>query len=219
MKKKLLIYGIGKFAQYVHYVFENDSKYEVIAFCIEEKLLERENFDDKPLRKFESIENEFSTESHSIFIAVGNNEVRKRLFLDAKTKGYNIARYISSKCRYWENLEVGENIFIDEGCVLQPFVKIKDNSILFTSDLGHHTDIGKHSLLSGSKTGGNVRIGENCYIGLNASIKQNIVIADNTVVGMGCAIEKDTKVNEVYSNNGTIKRQINSKQLGNRFLK
>ncbi len=218
MKQKLLIYGIGKYAQYVHYVFENDSDYEVVAFCVEEKLLVKENFDEKPLLKFESIENEYPTDSHSIFIAVGNNKIRKKLFKESAAKGYSIASYISTKCRYWSNLKYGKNVFIDEGCVLQPFVQIGDNSILFTSDLGHHTKVGNHSLLSGSKTGGNARIGENCYIGLNASIKQNIKVGDNTVVGMGCAIEKDTKLNEVYSNKGTVKRKIDATILGNRFL-
>ena len=34
-KKKLIIYGTGSFAEYVSYVFENDSPYEVCGFCME----------------------------------------------------------------------------------------------------------------------------------------------------------------------------------------
>ena len=190
--KKLIIYGIGRFAEYVGYVFENDSDYEVVAFCIEEKYLESKSFNDKPLLKFESLDSSYPPDQYSLFIAVGNNEIRKKIFKQSVFKGYNLASYISSKSKFWDNLVAGTNVFIDEGCVLQPFISISDNSILFTSSLGHHTQIGKHSLLSGSKTGGNVIIGENCYIGLNASIKQNIKIGDNTIVGMNCAIERDT---------------------------
>lgn len=218
MSKKLIIYGNGKYAQYVHYVFKNDSDYEVVAFCIEEKFHENKKFDEKPLLQFETIENIYPAESHSIFIAVGNNKIRKKFFESAKSKGYSLASYISNKSRHWNELEVGENVFIDEGCVLQPFVKIQDNSVLFTSDLGHHSQVGRHSLLSGGRTGGNVKIGENCYIGINASIKQNIVIANNNIIGMGCIIEKDTKLNEVYTNKGTVKRKIDATKLGNRFL-
>ncbi len=217
--KKLIIYGIGRFAEYVGYVFENDSDYEVVAFCIEEKYLESKSFNDKPLLKFESLDSSYPPDQYSLFIAVGNNEIRKKIFKQSVFKGYNLASYISSKSKFWDNLVAGTNVFIDEGCVLQPFISISDNSILFTSSLGHHTQIGKHSLLSGSKTGGNVIIGENCYIGLNASIKQNIKIGDNTIVGMNCAIERDTSAYDVYSNKGTVKRKLNSAQLGNRFLK
>ena len=219
MKKSLIIYGLGKFAEYAAYVFDKDSDYNVEAFCIEEEFFDEKNQMEKPLIKFENIESTYPPKNHQVYIAVGNNEIRKRLFFELRSKKYNLATYISSKSRYWENLEVGENVFIDEGCSFQPFVKINDNAILFTTDLGHHTEIGAHSLLSGSKTGGNVKIGSNCYIGLNASIKQNIRIADNTVVGMGCVIERDTMLNDVYSNKSTIKRKINSLQLGNRFLK
>ncbi|WP_034888155.1 acetyltransferase [Gillisia sp. Hel_I_29] len=219
IKKKLIIYGIGKFAEYVNYVFENDSEYEVIAFCIEEKFLEFNSFNNKPIVKFESIDSTYPPDVHSLFIAVGNNDIRKRIFDQSVLKGYALANYISSKSKFWSNLIVGDNVFIDEGCVLQPFIVIEDNSILFTSSLGHHTTVGKNSLLSGSKTGGNVTIGEFSYIGLNASIKQNVKIGNYTIVGMNCAIENDTDAFSVYSNKGTIKRKLNSSQLGNRFLK
>ena len=218
-KKKLIIYGIGKFAEYVNYVFENDSEYEVIAFCIEEKFLEFNSFNNKPVLEFEAIDSIYPPDVHSLFIAVGNNDIRKKIFDQSVLKGYSLASYISSKSKFWNNLVTGSNVFIDEGCILQPFIKISDNCIIFTSSLGHHTTIGKNSLLSGSKTGGNVTIGENCYVGLNASIKQNINIGNNTIIGMNCAIESDTDEFAVYSNKGTIKRKLNSQQLGNRFLK
>lgn len=218
-KKKLIIYGIGKFAEYVQYVFNNDSEYEVVAFCIEKSLLRSEKFEEKPLFDFDLITQEFPPQNVSLFIAVGNNIIRKRIFAKAKQKGYFLASYISSKSSHWENLQFGENVFVDEGCVLQPFIIIKDNSILFTSQIGHHTHIGKHSLISGAKTGGNVKIGENCYVGLNASIKQNISVADNSIVGMGCIIEKDTDLNEVYTHKGTVKRNIDATQISSRFLR
>ncbi|RKS50576.1 sugar O-acyltransferase (sialic acid O-acetyltransferase NeuD family) [Gillisia mitskevichiae] len=218
-KKKLIIYGIGKFAEYVDYVFQNDSDYEVIAFCIEEKYLETKLFNNKPLLKYESLADSYPPNLYDLFIAVGNNEIRKKIFEHSISRGYYLASYISSKSKFWDNLITGNNVFVDEGCVLQPFIKISNNCILFTSSLGHHTQIKEHSLLSGSKTGGNVIIGENCYIGLNASIKQNINIGDNTIIGMNCAIERDTKPNEVYSNKGTTKRKLTSSELGNRFLK
>lgn len=219
-KKKLIIYGVGRFAEYVQYVFEQDSSYIVEAFCIESKLMDLQIWESKiPLISLEVFLQEYSAEDYSVFVAVGNNMIRKRIYTEFKSSKFRMANYISSKSAHWENLMLGENIFIDEGCVLQPFIEIGDNSILFTSQIGHHTHIGKHSLISGAKTGGNVQIGDNCYVGLNASIKQNISVADNSIVGMGCIIEKDTDINEVYTHKGTVKRNIDATQISSRFLR
>jgi sugar O-acyltransferase (sialic acid O-acetyltransferase NeuD family) len=219
MKKNLIIYGIGKFAEYVGYVFENDSQYNVIGYCIEKELLEKNSFCNKPLTSFESLSSEFSPADYSLFIAVGINKVRERLYNSATTMGYELASYISSKSSHWDNLETGKNVFVDEGCVLQPFITISDNTILFTSQIGHHTSIGKHALISGSKTGGNVKIGDYCYLGLNASIKQNVIIAANTIIGMGCVIENDILEPSVYTHKGTIKRDLDPEKISRLFLK
>jgi sugar O-acyltransferase (sialic acid O-acetyltransferase NeuD family) len=219
-RKKLIIYGIGRFAEYVQYVFDNDTAYSVEGFCIEKKLYDLNKWNSNlPLILLEDLLENYSTKEYSIFIAVGNNEIRKKFFLMFNEKGFPFTNYISTQCSSWPNLRIGNNVFVDEGCVLQPFITLEDNTILFTSQIGHHTSIGKHSLVSGAKTGGNVKIGENCYIGLNASIKQNISIADNSIIGMGCIIEKDTELNEVYTHKGTLKRQISSLQISSRFLK
>lgn len=217
--KKLIIYGIGKFAEYVGYVFENDSQYEVVGYCIEQDYLNENSFSNKPLTNFENLTLEFPPGDFQLFIAVGNNSIRERLFQRATEMGYNLASYISSKASYWDNLKVGKNVFIDEGCVLQPFISISNNSILFTSQIGHHTSIGSHVLISGAKTGGNVTIGNHCYVGLNASIKQNVQIAENSIIGMGCLIEKDIKQSSVYSHKGTVKRNLDPAQISRLFLK
>ncbi|MBZ9729061.1 acetyltransferase [Salegentibacter sp. JZCK2] len=219
MKKNLIIYGVGKFAEYVGYVFENDSQYKVIGYCIEEEFWKENTFFNKPLTIFDSLDSEFSPEDHSLFIAVGSNKIRERIYNRAAKMGYEFASYISSKSSHWENLETGKNVFIDEGCTLQPFIKIGNNTIIFASNIGHHSIIGNHSLLSVVTTGGNVSIGDDCNIGLNCSIKQNISISNNTIIGMGCVIEKDILEPSVYTHKGTIKRDLDPEKISRLFLK
>lgn len=219
MKKKLVIYGVGKFAEYVGYVFENDTDYKVIAYCIEDEFLKQNSFCNKPITSFENLNNEYPPDDFSLFIAVGNNKIRERLYNRATEIGYDFPSYLSSKSSHWKNLIIGKNVFIDEGCVLQPFINISDNTILFTSQIGHHTQIGKHTLVSGSKTGGNVKIGDHCYLGLNASIKQNVEIASGTIIGMGCIIEKNVLESSVFTHKGTTKRNLDANQISRLFLK
>lgn len=219
MTKKLIIYGIGNFAEYVQYVFQNDSEFEVCGFCIEEKFLKTSELYNKPIVSFEGIEHKYPPEEYYMFIAVGNNIIREKNFEAAKRKNYQIASYISNRAAVWDNLKYGENTFIDEGCTVQPFVKIGQNCILFASNIAHHTTIGNHSLVSVCTTGGNVQIGNNCFIGMNSTIKQNIKIADNSILGMGCIIENNTEEGAVFTNKGTLKRSTSYDQIAHRFLK
>ena len=219
--KKLIIYGVGSFAEYVEYIFENDSPYEVIGFCVENSILKElpKNPFKKNLISFEEIQKNYPPEDYQLFIAVGNNIVRKRIFKNAKALGYTLAKFISSKTIYWENLIFGENTFIDEGSKIHPFVEIGDNCIIMYSTVGHHTEIGDNNLLSVCTLGGGVKIGNDCFLGMNSTIKQNVTIGNKNIIGMGCVISENTTPNAVFSSKGTIRRNINYEKVSNRFLK
>jgi len=215
--KKLIVYGIGSYAEYVAYAFDHDSEYGVVCFCIEERLKTANEIFGKPLESFENIEELYNPQLHSMFIAIGNNDLRAQFYKAAKIK-FNVVSYVSSQTRKSSNLKHGENCFIDEGCIIQPFVTIEDNCILFAADIAHHSTIKSHCLVSGAITGGNVTIGEYSYIGMKAALKQNVTLGSHNVIGMGCNIEGDTDDYAVYSHKGTVKRTITSDRLGNRFL-
>lgn len=219
-KKKLIIYGTGSFAEYVSYVFENDSPYEVCGFCMESSVKNpnQHHLFGKPFAEFEKITDIYPPSDYFLFVAVGNNIIRKRIYTTAKAKGYSLPNYISSKTTYWENLKIGDNCFIDEGTVLQPFTSIGSNSIIFVSAIGHHTKIGNHNLISVCTTGGNVNIADNCFIGMNSVIKPNVKIAENTIIGMGCVVVDNTENDGVYMGNPTKKRDATYEQMSKKFL-
>lgn len=217
-RKKLIIYGIGRLAEYATYVFNNDSDYEIIGKCIEENYLNINESEENDLISFEEIEKKYAADEVELFIAVGNNTVRERIYSLTKQKGYSLASYISSKATFWENLEIGENCFIGEGSVIQPFVKIADNTILFGARIGHHCVIGKHSLLSGPTVGGNVSIGEYSFLGLNSVIQQNINIGSKNIIGMGVAIKNTTPDKAVFSAPNFTKRTVSFDDISNNYL-
>lgn len=217
-KKKLIVYGIGRFAEYVRYVFEEDSLYSVIGFCIEKSFSNEEEFDGLPLYAYEDLEITFSTEEISLFIAVGQNSLRRIFFERGLEKGFSYATYISSKADTWPNLVIGQNSFIGEGSVVQPFVSIGNNSIHFGSRIGHHSLVMDHTLLSGTTIGGNTKIGEGSYLGLNSTVQQNIHIGARNIIGMNVSIEDNTEENSVYTHKGSQKRSLSYDQVKHRFL-
>ena len=218
-KKKLIIYGVGRYAEYVQYVFEHDSEYEVVAFCIETSLKDSETLFGLPLVAFETLNELFPPQSHFLFVAVGQNEIRKRIFEESQQKNYELVSYISSKANTWDNLRVGKNCFIGEGSTLQPFVEIGDNSILFAANIGHHSRIGNNVLVSAMTLGGNVEIGDNCFLGMNSTVAQNVKIGENTIIGMGCSISINTAPHSVYTVKGTSKRKVSYDDVSQKFLR
>lgn len=217
---KAIIYGTGSFAEYVSYVISEDSIYDICGFCVDSDFIPKsKQFINLPVVEFDKVEIEFPPEEYSIFIAVGDNELREQKFNQALLKEYNILSYISSKSTHWKNLIYGRNVFISEDSGIQPFTTIEDNCILIGAKLGHHSKIGKNSLLSCCYLAGNVTVGNNCFLGLNSAIKQGVTIGNHNIIGMGSTISKNTADYEIYSNNTTKKSNISSSYLLKKYLK
>lgn len=214
----MIIFGVGRFAEYVQYVFNEDSSYQVVGFCIEKSYSTATEYGGLPVYPFEDLENIFPSDSVGLFVAVGQNLLRKRIFEEALRKGFPLASYISGKAITWPNLKIGDNCFIGEGSVIQPFVHIGDNSIHFGSRIGHHSKIASHTLLSGTTIGGNVEVGLESYLGMNSTVKQNVSIGNRNIIGMNVSIEKDTDPNSVYSHRGSFKRDLQYEHVTSRFL-
>ncbi|QIR36158.1 acetyltransferase [Tolypothrix sp. PCC 7910] len=219
-RNKIVIYGIGSFAEYVSYILSNDGEYDVVSLCVEAGVTvdKHRKYQDLPIFSFENIEEYFSPVEYQFFIAVGNNWIRERIFNASKCKGYSLISYVSKKAITYENLECGENVFISEGSTIQPFVSIGNNTIIISSSIGHHSLIGNNVLLSCSYLAGNVSIGDNSFLGLNSMVKQNTMIGSNNIIGMGCNVTKNTGNDEVYSVKTTSKRNISAKDFINKYL-
>lgn len=216
---KVIIFGVGKLADYVHFVLTNDSPYEVVAFCIEEAFMpESGTVRDLPIIAFELLPSTYSPDDYKIFIAVGNNSVREVIYNKVKNNGYSCISYISSKAIFWSDLSFGDNVFIGEGAVIQPFVSIGFNSFLFAARVGHHCSVGNNVILSGCALAGDAHIGDNSFLGLNSTVNQNVKIGKANIIGVGANIGSDTNDYDVYTNSSTVKRAVSSQRIKNEYL-
>jgi sugar O-acyltransferase (sialic acid O-acetyltransferase NeuD family) len=203
--KPVIIFGIGELAEVAHFYFNND-KYKIAAFTVDSSYLSKQEFCGLAVVPFEEIENLYPPAKFDMFVAVGYtklNQIRAIKCEEAKVKGYKLISYVSSKATTWNDLTIGENCFILENNIIQPFVKIGNNVIIWTgSNIAHHTEINDNCFIScQASIAGRVKIGKNCFIGINATIRDNISIADNCIIGAGALILYDTKSNEVYKGN------------------
>ena len=168
------------------------------------RLIKEKTLCGLPVEPFEYIERRYPCQQYDMFIAVGYSDMnrkRARFFEEAKDKGYNLMSYIHPSTIINDEFEMGENCFIFENNVIQPFVKLEDDVIIWTGNvISHHTTIMKHCfIVSHTAIAGNTTIEPYCFIGMNATIRNSVKIARECVIGAGSVILHDTNEKEVYA--------------------
>ncbi|WP_277640150.1 acetyltransferase [Wolinella succinogenes] len=214
---KVIIFGIGQIAEIAHFYLTNDSEHEVVAFTVDREFKDKDSFHELPVVAYEDMVEKYPPNEYKMFIPISYkkvNKLRAEKFVDAKAKGYKCISYISSKATYY-GTPVGENCFIFENNVIQPFTKIGDNCILWSGNhIGHHSVIEDHCFLSSHVVvSGNVVIGESSFLGVNCTIADNVTIGKSNVIGSSAVIFKNTDNNSVYSPVETEKSRVPSSRL------
>ncbi len=216
----LLLFGTGKIAEVAYYYITNDSPYKVKAFTVDEKFMTNKAMFGLPVIPFEEVENSYPPDEFEMLVAVGYldlNKFRAAKYSEAKTKGYKLISYISSRASNLGNAEIGDNCFILENQAIQPYTKIGNNVTLWSGNhIGHHSTIGDHCFLSSQiVVSGNTIIEPYCFIGINVSIGHGIVIGRESIIGAGSLIMKSTKEKSVYISKSTEPHALDS----NRFIR
>ena len=220
MKKPLVIFGAGDIAQLAHYYFSTDSKYEVVAFTVDEAYLTDTTFCGLTVVAFEDIFKKYSTDKHELFIALSYsklNALRKEKYLAAKAMGYQLASFVSSHATVLNDGRIGENCFIFEDNTIQPFVAIGNNVTLWSGNhIGHHSTIKDHCFIASHVVvSGGVEIGEQCFIGVNATLRDHIKIGERCVIGAGTLLLADAEPGGVYIATATERSKVPSTRLRN----
>ena len=220
--KKVIIFGVGENAQLLKYYLENDEKYKneykVVAFTLDKDYIKEEIFMGLPLIPFEEIEKYYTPKDFYCFVAVGYrnmNELRARKLFQVKERGFKTMNYISSKACTYNDLEIGENNFIMDSQVIQPFVKIGNNNVFYGGGvISHHSIIGNNCFFgAGVVIAGGTTIKDNCFIGVNSIISGKVTIEYKTFVSAGGRISKNTKQKDVYITETSKRYKIDSTEI------
>lgn len=218
MKKNLVIFGAGDIGALAHYYFTNDTNYQVVAFTVDSEFCAESHFCSLPVIPFEKITEHCPQSDHELFIALSYaklNEVRKQKYLEAKSLGYKLASYVSTKATVPSDAKIGENCFIFEDNTIQPFVTIGNNVTLWSGNhIGHHSIINDHCFIASHVVvSGGVEIGEQCFIGVNATLRDHIKIGNKCVIGAGALILSDAEPEGLYIGTATERSAVPSSRL------
>jgi sugar O-acyltransferase (sialic acid O-acetyltransferase NeuD family) len=200
---EIIIFGNSSFADLVYFYFKDDSKYKVIAFTVDQEYINSETYNGLPLVPFDKVTELYPPSKYKMFIAIGyksQNKLRAQKYIEAKKKGYNFVSYIHPTSVISKDAKIGNNCFIFENVVVQPFISIGDNVTIFNgSMISHDVKIEDNCFLaSGVVIGGFTNIKRNCFLGANSTIKNNIEISEECIIGMGAIVQKSTNKKSVY---------------------
>lgn len=221
-EKDVIIFGIGEFAELVYYYLQHDSEYNVVAFTINHAYRQEDTFLGLPIIDFEDLGNSHPPETVRMFVAVGYNNLNKnraKKCQEVKAKGYSLISYISSHAVVWPDLIIGDNCFVMESVIIQPFSKIGTGVIAWSgARITHNTVIGDYCFLAADATiGGDVIMGAYCFIGMNATLRDKIVVGESCLVGAGALLLTDAPGNSAYVVSGTL-QAVFSSRLAKNFL-
>lgn len=197
MNNELYIFGNGEIAEMSKYYFENDSKYSIKGFVVDDEYFDSDTFLNRPIIKwseFQGLSTKSDVNMHVALSYKGMNSHRHQAFVKARnTKGIHLRSYISSRSYLAKDVTVGENVFILEGQVIQNRVSIGHNVMLWSGNhIGHGTQIDESTYISSHVViSGHTRIGSRCFFGVNSSTRDFARIGNDCFIAMSASVLHD----------------------------
>lgn len=217
--RPVVVIGIGDFARLGRFYLEHDSDYRVVAHSLSAELLDgSSNFLGLPLVALDDLTKAYPPDEVELMIGIAYSRVnrnRREMFEAVKGLGYRVISYVCSRAITWPDLTVGEGAFIFEANVIQPYVRIGINSVLWSGNhIGHDSTIGDHVFVASHVVvSGNCRIGDNTFIGVNATLRDGITIGANCVIGAGTLVLNDLPAGTVLKGTASEPLPIDSGSL------
>lgn len=135
-----------------------------------------------------------------LFLAIGDNKQREKLFLELKNEGLLFPNLVANTSIIKEDVELGEGNIVFDKAYLGPLVKIGNNNIINTASIvehecaiGSHCNIGPVSVISGRS-----KIGDHVFVGASVTIIDQIFIDNFVTLGAGAVVVKDINKSGTY---------------------
>ncbi len=130
---------------------------------------------------------------YAVIVAIGNNQLRKKLFLQYQEKQVRFVNAIHPKSVLANDVKLGVGNMICAGVVLNPGSDIGDNVIINTgATIDHHNQIESHvHIAPGVTIGGEVTVGEGTLVGIGATLLPRVKIGRWSTVGAGAVACRD----------------------------
>ena len=220
-QRRLIIFGTNTVSSVLHYYLNNDSKSPVVAFTVDAQYISSTTHEGLPVLAFEELESSYRPEEVHLLVPLGFraiNGLRRAKCEEAKSRGYSLAHYVSSRAMVWQGFEVRENSIFYEGAIIGPFSVVGKN-VMIRSDvvISHHCTIGDHVFVAaGGFIGGEATVGDQAFIEIGATVRDGVTVGARCFIGAGAVVISNTEPDLVYFGNPASKIKGSSLNISNR---
>lgn len=188
MNSRLVIIGGSGHGRVVADIALRTGRWEKIIFL-----------DDEPITIFRELEMCGTSKDASkyikdsdIFIAIGDNYVRRKFSEELEAQGATLPTLIHPNASLGYDVMVGNGSVIMSGAVINCCTHIGKGCIINTSaSIDHDNDIGNYAHVSpGASLAGNVKVGNSTWIGIGSVISNNLSITHDCKLGAGTVVVK-----------------------------
>lgn len=215
---RVVIFGSGGIAEIVHVCMQQDSDLDVVGFVVDDDYWSDSKFRGLPLVRSTLVTDHFPPDECSMFVAMsyqGMNAVRRDKCSWARSLGYRLQSYVSTRATTVGDVKIGDNCLILENNTIQPFVSIGSNVVLWSGNhIGHHSTIGNDVFVSSHcVVSGNCTVGDRSFLGVNSTVQDGVRIGDACFVGPTSLVRSDLEDEAVLIVEETAPRRLRSRHL------
>jgi len=197
----IVIFGAGQIAEVAKVYIDAHSEDRVVGFTVDAAYCKADSFHGHPLVAWDRLEEKFPPGSVKLLgpLSYRNlNEFRRDRHVEGKRRGYEFASFIHPASHIYTK-DIGENCFILEANVIQPFVRIGTGVMMWSGNhVGHHAVVGDYCFLATHVgLGGGVRLGERCFLAGKVGIEAGIEIGHACFLGSGAMVKKNLPAESV----------------------
>lgn len=216
--KKVVIFGLGKIGEVMHYYMSQESDMHVVGFTCDAEYIRQPFANGLPVVAFDEVERHFPPEEVKMFVAVGYqglNELRAEKVAAAKAKGYSLASFVHKDAGVPIGTPIGENCCIMGQVCVQPKARFGHNVFIWSGAMiGHHAVIGDHCWITGrANIAGSVTVGTNCFFAVNATVTNDLRIGNRCIIGANTLVTKDLQDGQVVIERSSEVFRLNSDQF------
>ena len=143
---------------------------------------------------------DYSPINFCVALAIGNNELRKKLYNFAKKLGFTLPTLVHEKACISKSATIGEGTLICANSVVNAWANIGNGVIVNTGAIiEHHNAIHDFSHISpGATLCGNVSVGELTWCGANSTVIESKKITSNVTIAAGSTVISNINQAGVY---------------------
>jgi|688.fasta_scaffold98751_4 acetyltransferase EpsM len=198
----IIIFGAGGHSKVCFEVIQQN-KFKIICF------VDPANIDDELIKSLKipiyknitEVSDELLSMESTFFIAIGDNEIRKNVYVENSNLKYPS---VISKFSYMSaSSKIGNGVIIMPNSTVNTNVTIGNFSIINSSSvIEHDVYLGNFSHVApNASLGGGVVVGDQALIGIGSCVIPNIKIGNNVTVGAGSTVINDVPNNCIVVGN------------------